>query len=160
MTDTSDIEHKFWKALRADRTAMLWVEGTPGSKPMTVLVDGDENQGPFWLFTSTDTQATKVLKPANVASLAFSSKGHDVFASIEGTLTVDNDRSVIDRLWSPFIAAWYEQGKDDPKLCLLRFDPSDAKVWVDASSLLAGVKLLFGADPKKDFKDKVAEITL
>ena len=160
MTDTADIERKFWKAIRSDRTAMLWVEGTPGSKPMTVLPDSDEDHGPFWLFTSTESHAVEALKPGNAASLAFSSKGHDVFASIDGRLTIDNDRAVIDRLWNPFIAAWYEDGKDDPKLCLLRFDPTDAKVWIDASSLLAGVKMLFGADPKQDFKDKVAEVSL
>ncbi|MGN6210424.1 pyridoxamine 5'-phosphate oxidase family protein [Asticcacaulis sp.] len=157
MTDTHDIEHKFWKALRADRTAMLWLEGTPGSKPMTVLVDGKEDTGPFWIFTSTDTEAAVVVHTGHPANLAFSSKGHDIFASIEGTVTIDNDRAVIDRLWNPFVAAWYE-GKDDPKLCLFRFDPSDAKAWIDASSLLAGVKLLLGADPKKDFQDKVSEI--
>lgn len=159
MTDTKDIERKFWKAIRSDRTAMLWVEGTPGSKPMTVLPDSDEDRGPFWLFTSTETHAVDAMSPASTAGLAFSSKGHDVFASIDGKLTIDNDRSVIDRLWNPFIAAWYES-KDDPKLCLLRFDPTDAKVWIDASSLLAGVKMLLGADPKTDFKDKVAKVSL
>lgn len=160
MTDTQDIERKFWHAIRSDRTAMFWLEGTPGSKPMTVLVDGDADHGPFWLFTSKETEAVSTLQPGDKASLAFSSKGHDVFASVDGTVTIDNDRSVIDRLWNPFVAAWYKDGKDDPKLCLLRFDPTDAKVWIDASSLLAGVKILFGSDPKTDFKDKVAEIPI
>jgi general stress protein 26 len=71
MTDTHDIERKFWKALRADRTAMLWLEGTPGSKPMTVLVDGKEDTGPFWIFTSTDTEAATVVHTGHPASLAF-----------------------------------------------------------------------------------------
>ncbi|MDV6330858.1 pyridoxamine 5'-phosphate oxidase family protein [Asticcacaulis sp. 201] len=158
MTDTNDIERKFWHAIRSDRTAMFWLEGTPGSKPMTVLIDGDSDEGPFWLFTSKQTLAVSTLQPGDKASLAFSAKGHDLFASIDGTVSIDNDRGVIDRLWNPFIAAWYEGGKDDPNLVLLRFDATEAKVWVDASSLLAGVKLLFGSDPKKDFKDKVAQI--
>ena len=33
---------------------------------------------------------------------------------------------MIDRLWNPFVAAWFE-GKDDPKLQLLRFDPADIR---------------------------------
>ena len=28
------------------------------------------------------------------------------------------------------------------------------------SSLVAGIKMLFGADPKQDYKDKVAEVHL
>jgi hypothetical protein len=59
-----------------------------------------------------------------------------------------------------FIAAWFEGGKDDPKLALLRLDAERAEIWVDASSLVAGIKLLFGADPKKDYKDKVAQVEL
>ena len=69
-------------------------------------------------------------------------------------------RAVIDRLWNSFVAAWYEGGKDDPKLQLLRLDAERAQIWVDASSMLAGVKVLLGIDPKQDYKDKVAEVSL
>lgn len=90
---------------------------------------------------------------------AFSSKGHDLFASVKGTLSIVNDRATIDRLWNPFIAAWFE-GKDDPKLVLLRLDPDQAEIWLNENNLLAGVKMLFGMDPKKDMDGKVAEVNL
>jgi general stress protein 26 len=137
---------------------MLSLDGVAGSQPMTVLTD--EERSPLWIFTSKETDLARALSPGQPASLAFSSKGHDVFASLLGRISPDNDRAVIDRLWNPFVAAWYKEGKDDPELCLLRFDVEDAKVWIDASSLVAGVKMLFGADPKKDYKDKVAEVHL
>jgi general stress protein 26 len=66
---------------------------------------------------------------------------------------------VIERLWNPFIAAWYE-GKDDPKLALLRLDAEDGEVWLNESSMLAGVKLLLGRDPKQDYKDKTGVVDL
>ena len=78
---------------------------------------------------------------------------HDVVPS------VTHDPATIERLWNPFVAAWYE-GKDDPKLTLLRLDAEHAEVWLDASSLLAGVKMLLGVDPKKDYADKVRDIDL
>ena len=90
----------------------------------------------------------------------FGSKGHDLFATIHGTLQVDNDRAVIDRLWNRYVAAWFDGGKDDPKLTLLRLDPERAEIWGDASSLVAGIKLLLGVDPKQEYKDKVAEVSL
>ena len=77
-----------------------------------------------------------------------------------GKLSVDNNRAVIDRLWNRFVAAWYEGGKDDPKLALLRLDAESAEVWLDEYSLVAGVKLLIGIDPKQDYKDKVAKVRL
>ena len=67
---------------------------------------------------------------------------------------------MIDRLWNPFVAAWYEDGKDDPQLALLRLDAECAEIWLDGSSLVAGVKALLGGDPKTDYKDKVAEVEL
>jgi general stress protein 26 len=66
---------------------------------------------------------------------------------------------IIDRLWNRFVAAWYD-GKDDPKIALIRLEPENAEIWIDASSVVAGIKMLLGIDPKEDYKDKVAEVTL
>jgi general stress protein 26 len=94
------------------------------------------------------------------ATATFASKGHDLFATVHGQLSLDNDRTVIDRLWNRYIAAWYEEGKEDPKLALLRFNPERAEIWLDASSLLAGIKLLLGSDPKQDYRDNVAKVSM
>jgi len=80
--------------------------------------------------------------------------------AVHGRLSLDNDRATIDRLWNPFIAAWFDGGKDDPKLALLRLDAERAEIWLDGSSIVAGIKMLFGADPKREYKDQVAEVAL
>jgi general stress protein 26 len=67
---------------------------------------------------------------------------------------------MIDKLWNPFVAAWYEGGKDDPKLQLLRFEPEHAQIWLNENSLFAGLKVLLGRDPKSDYDDKTAEVRL
>jgi len=150
------IEKKFWKALKADRTVLLGTRhATP--RPMTVLLDPEvEKTG--WIFTSRDNEIALDLRAPVDASAAFASKGHDVFAAILGTLSMSTDRQEIDRLWNPFVAAWFEGGKDDPKLTLLRFDMDSAEIWIDASSMVAGLKIIFGVDPKTDYADKVARI--
>ncbi len=75
-------------------------------------------------------------------------------------LRVDNDPAVIDKLWNRYVAAWYEGGKSDPKLALLRLDPEEGQIWLDASSLVAGIRMMLGADPKEEYKDKVAKVAL
>jgi general stress protein 26 len=67
---------------------------------------------------------------------------------------------VVDRLWNKFVAAWFEGGKDDPKLALLRLDPDQGQVWMNGSSLVAGARMLLGIDPKRDYQDKVAKVDL
>lgn len=161
MTERKDIIDKFWKSLRSDRTLMLSLHGSEeDGKPMTALVDGDDDRGPLWIFTARDTDLVQELRDGAPACAHFVGKGHDVFAAVRGRITPDNNRDVIDRLWSPFIAAWYEGGKTDPKLQLLRFDLDHAQIWLNEQSLFAGVKLLLGADPRKDYADKVAETPL
>ena len=90
----------------------------------------------------------------------FTSKGHDIWATVHGNLSQSTDRDVIDRLWNRFVAVWYEGGKDDPELALIRLDPENAEIWIDASSMVAGVKMLLGMDPKQDYKNKVANVEL
>jgi general stress protein 26 len=162
MTDTAEIEAKFWKAIRSDRTMMLALadEEAGHSQPMTAQLDGDENRGPIWFFASKDSDFVREISGSHQATAHFSSKGHDLFASLDGAITADNDRATIDRLWSTFVSAWFEGGRDDPKLQLLRFEPKNAQVWLNAHSLIAGIKLLLGSDPKEDFKDNVAELKL
>ncbi len=159
MTDNKDLESKLWKSLKSDRTVMLGIDGAEDghSRPMTAIVENES--GPIWFFTGKPNGVVENLQKGHRAIAAFSSKGHDLFASIHGSLSTSNDRAVIDRLWNPFIAAWFD-GKDDPKLVLLRFDADHAQVWLNESSLLAGVKLLFGVDPKEDYKDKVGDVSL
>ena len=163
MPTPQELEHKLWKSLRSDMTVMLGLSGAPGTltRPMTAQLDGDADRGPIWFFTARDTELSEALgvgtKPAFIA---YSSKGHDLFATVSGSVRIDNDRAVIDRLWNKFVAAWFEGGKDDPKLALLRFEPGDAEVWLNESSLLAGIKMMLGADPKKSYQDKVAKVRL
>lgn len=161
MSNPVDLAKKFWKALKSDRTVMLGLPDHENGRaqPMTAVFEGDHS-GPIWIFSAVDVDLVRAVEGGERdALLTFASKGHDLFATVEGRMRVDNDRETIERLWNPFIAAWYK-GKDDPKLRLLRFEPGDAQIWLNENSLFAGVKMMLGVDPKKDYKDKVAEVRL
>ncbi len=161
MPTPQELEKKFWSSIKSDRTVMLGLTSAENghTRPMTAQIENDEG-GPIWFFTSNETALVKQLGSAQSASLSLASKGLDLFASVQGQLSIDNDRAMIDKLWSPFVAAWFEGGKTDPKLALLRFDAGHAEIWENAHSLIAGIKMLLGSDPKKDYKDKVAEVNL
>lgn len=172
MATDAEIRAKFWKALKSDMTMFLGLaEGEDGhARPMTAqlddaLYDDGEYHGPLWFFTATDNNLYRMIQQQELGGSApramahFASKGHDIWATVHGGLSTSRDRATMDRLWNRFVAAWYE-GKDDPKIGLIRLDPEDAEIWIDASSLVAGIKMLIGVDPKKDYHDKVAEVRL
>ena len=160
MTNPAELTEKFWKALHADRTIMVGLAHVDDGhmRPMTAVTEGES--GPIWLFTSKHTALVSQLAGEGRAVASFVDKGHDLFASIHGRLVISNDPATIDRLWNPMIAAWYEGGKQDPDLVLLRFDAQEAEIWSNSNSLLAGLKMLFGSDPKRDLEDKVAKVKL
>ncbi len=166
MTNDTEITEKFWKALQSDRTMFLGLaDGEDGhARPMTAQLEDDGRQGdlyhgPIWFFTSTESQLYQQIGAGSRAMAHFASKGHDVWATVHGNLSTSQDRVTIDRLWNRFVAAWYD-GKDDPKIALIRLDPENAEIWTDASSVVAGIKMLLGIDPKEDYKEKVAEVSL
>lgn len=159
MATPEDLEKKLWEALRSDRTLMLGLDGVEDghARPMTACVE--DASAPIWFFTGKSNAVASKLSQSNRAIATFASKDHEIFASIQGNLVVDNDRVVIDRLWNPFIAAWFE-GKEDPNLVLLRFDAEHAEVWLNESSMLAGIKMLLSRNPKKDYSGKVADVDM
>lgn len=167
MTSETEIKEKFWKALKSDMTMFLGLaDGEDGhARPMTAQLDddgfqGNLYQGPIWFFTSKSSELYQQIGSGSRAMAHFASKGHDVWATVHGNLSQSQDPAVIDRLWNRFVAAWYEGGKDDPELALIRLDPENAEIWIDASSMVAGIKMLLGIDPKQDYKDKVANVAL
>jgi len=162
MSNQAEIEAKFWKALKSDMTLMLGLSGVEEGEcqPMTAQFDEESGENAIWFFSASDTGLVKAMGQTQRAVGHFASKGHDLFASLHGKLTLDNDRATLDRLWNRFVAAWYEGGKEDPKLRLLRFEPEHGQIWLNENSLFAGIKLLLGRDPKKEYRDKVAELRL
>jgi general stress protein 26 len=162
MTNETELKEKFWKSLKDDMTLMLALAGVEEghSQPMTAQFDDTLPEGPIWFFTAKDINLVKSMGQGHRAVAHFVSKGHEVFASLHGELTLDNDRARIERLWNRFVAAWYPGGKSDPNLQLIRFDPEEAQIWLNEHTLVAGVKLLMGMDPKKDYRDKVADVRL
>lgn len=160
MPTPQELEAKFWNSLKSDMTMMLGLDGVEDghTRPMTAQIDG--KRSPIWFFTSNENGIVQNLAKGDRAIATFASKGHDLFATIHGCISIDHDRATIDRLWNRFVAAWYEGGKDDPKLRLLRLEAERAEIWLDGSSFVAGIKMLLGVDPKQDYKKNVAEVNL
>ncbi len=161
MSTHAEIQGRFWTELKRDRIVMLGLDGARDGRtqPMTALVEGDQG-GPLWFFTARDNSLVQALGDSHRAIATFTGKGQDLFASIAGDLRLDNDPAAIERLWNPWTAAWFEGGKADPRLALLRFEAESAKIWLNASSIGAAIEWLLGRDPKESYREKVAEVSL
>lgn len=161
-----DLEAKLWKALGSSSPfVMLGLQGVEDSRtrPMTVQIDGEGAGRKIYFFADRRESLVEGLGQSHRAIASFQDKGHDIFAHIHGNLVVDNDRAVIDRLWNSMIAPWYEGGKDDPNLVLLRFDTETANVWENAGAehlVQAAVDFLGGDPEQPDYENHRADVNL
>jgi general stress protein 26 len=160
MPSTQELASKFWKALSSDRTMMLGLDGAEDGHTRPMTAQTEEDGSPIWFFTTRDNALVQKLGSRERAIATFASKGHDLFATVQGSLTMNTDRSVVDRLWNRHVAAWYEGGKDDPKLALLRLDAQHAEIWLNESSVFTGVRVLLGANPKKEYAENAGHVRL
>jgi general stress protein 26 len=160
----ADAEQAFWDHLKKSNTGMLGLD-QPGyhAQPMTAF--RDEETGTIWFFTRDDTDLAKdaAVGSGQSAMFHYGSKDQHVWACIAGELSVHgHDREVIDRYWNPVLAAWYPDGKDDPKLTILRFNAGDGRVWVSDGGLMKFAFEIAKANLTKTLPDSggVADVNL
>jgi general stress protein 26 len=160
MASEAELEARFWKELHSAPVVMIGLVGAHDAhaQPMTAFFD--EDHGPIWFFTAKDNGLVAKLAESHHAVANFVGKDHGLFATLHGQLSVEQNRAKVDHFWNSRIAAWYPGGRDDPKLALLRLDAHEAQIWLNGSSFGAAIKRLLGRDPKADYKDMVAEVTL
>jgi general stress protein 26 len=160
MADDAEIEKKFWTELKSSPFVMLGLDGARDGHTQPMAAKFEDDQGPIWFFTTKDNTLVQAMQKSHRAIATYVSKGHDLFASVHGTLDIDGDQATIDRLWDGHTEAWFDGGKDDPRLCLIRLDTDKAELWLGGSSFGAAITRLFGKDPKESYKDNIAKVTL
>jgi general stress protein 26 len=110
------------------RVCMLTTTAPDGrlhSHPMTT--QESEFDGDAWFIVDRQSEtATNVTTFAEV-NLAYA--GSSDWLSVAGTASLVEDQAKVEELWNPFADAWFEGGKDDPRVVLLRVKASEAQYW-------------------------------
>jgi len=141
-----ELREEFWKSLEDSPYLMIRLQDVPGhAEPMTAQLDRDAHHE-IWFFASRKNR----IASGGRAMAQFSSKGHDVFACIDGRLVEETDQAVLDKHWNKYAEAWFEGGRDDPDLMMLRFEIAEAEVWTAEPGFVGRFKLLAGARIKSD----------
>ncbi len=102
------------------------------SRPMST--QQFEFDGELWFFTSDDTHKVEEIEKDNRVNAAYSNPDDNLYLSLSGRAEVVKDRAKIEELWSPILKAWFPEGMDDPRLCLLKIAVDQAEYWDAPSS--------------------------
>jgi len=130
INDREAVEKRLWGEIEKQHLGMLGiVDGEPQHfQPMTAFAE--EHGGKIWFFTRTDTDLAQDAQSGRQAMFIVQSRDKELQACISGELSVQMDRERLERWWNPHVAAWYPEGKDDPRLTMLCLDCDEARVWV------------------------------
>lgn len=154
--DTDEIREEFWESIADSPFVMIALDSDhKHSIPMRAQLDKDANSA-IWFYTSRDNRLAK----GGPAMVQFVSKGHDLFACVSGTLTEETDPAIIDKHWSNAVEAWYDQGRQDPSLLMLRLDLRDAEIWEADPGVVGMFKMMTGMTMSGDEMGDHAKVAL
>ena len=90
----------------------------------------DRENGRLWFFSRTETDMAKDTAQPRQAMFIVQSKDQEMQACISGQLVQRIDRAQLEEHWNAHVAAWYPDGKDDPRLTMLCLQCEDARIWL------------------------------
>lgn len=126
------------------------VEGARIATVTTVAADGKlvsrplavqhrDFDGDLWFFTQDPSHKTEQVAAHDQVNVAFATD-HG-WVSISGTASVSHDQAQIDEFWNSHAEAWFDGGRDDPAVALLKVQAESAEYWsVDDPKLVTAVK--------------------
>ena len=155
MSESGELKKQLWKYLTQSPFVMVGLTGAQQhSEPLTIQLDDDQVDTLFFFVERGNRVAS-----GGPAMVQYQSKGHDFFACLSGTISVSNDRAMVDKLWSKQVEAWFPGGKDDPEVLLIRFDIADAELWEADMSLSGKFKMLFGGTIRPEETGRHARVS-
>lgn len=111
-------------------TAMLVTaaaDGTLRSRPMAT--QQMDEQGNLWFFTDSTSGKVDEIRDDQHVNVAFASPEENKYLSISGRASVVRDREKIDALWNSSVEPWFQGGKSDPSVTLIRVHVEAAEYW-------------------------------
>lgn len=124
------------------------------TRPMAVQIIDDD--GNLWFLSSVDSHKNEELKNNDAVQLLFQGDPHTDFMNVFGHATVSKDRDKIEELWNPLLKTWFTEGKDDPRLTVIKVTPAEGYYWDSKhGKFVAFAKMAIGAAIGKTLDDSI-----
>lgn len=127
--DPAELQRRLWKELDHAKFGMLGLVGGEPHHMQPMALFADEASDAIWFYTNKATDLFKQTGDGHDAMFCLMAKDEEFQACLHGRLTPSHDQAKIDEYWSPFVSAWFPEGKDDPGLTLMKLELKDARVW-------------------------------
>lgn len=96
-------------------------------RPMSVLEVDDE--GNLWFISQKDSHKNDEIANDPFTHLFFQENKNSGFLNVYGISELVNDRKKVEELWNPLLKVWFQNGKDDPNISLIKVAPTSVYYW-------------------------------
>jgi general stress protein 26 len=128
--------------------------GSFNTRPMSAEQIDDE--GNLWFLSASDSHKNKEISIDPSVQLLFQGSHHSDFMSINGKAEISRDKNKIEELWDGIMKTWFTEGKDDPRITVIKVTPVDGYYWdTKHSEAVAFVKTVIGAVAGKTLDDSI-----
>lgn len=139
---------QFWEMTDDIRAGMLGVDGS--GQHMQPMHPNCEHEGRnIWFFVKKDSDLAQTIGSGAHGHFCVIGRNHDYHACVSGRLTLEHNAAMIDRFWNSVTAAWFN-GKDDPKLTLVKMALEDGVAWGSVGTVKFGWEVLKANMSEKD----------
>ncbi|WP_150910374.1 pyridoxamine 5'-phosphate oxidase family protein [Marinobacter halotolerans] len=139
----SSPEHKqkIWDLIKNIKTGMLTTRHGEELRSRPMVLVQDEYDGKLWFYTDLDSEKVFELESDNDVCVSFADPEDHVYVSLTGVGRAVQDKSLIDKYWNPFVAAWFPEGKDAPNVGMVEIKVEKGEHWnSDSSKMVKSVK--------------------
>ena len=102
------------------------------SLPITVRpmsLQETDTEGNLWFISSDASNKNFQIAEDNRVQLLFMNNSNSEYLSVFGKAYIYKDKATIEDKWSNLASAWFEDGKDDPNVSIIRVAPEDTYYW-------------------------------
>lgn len=129
-------------------------EGLFTTRPMSA--DHVDEDGNFWFLSPEDSDKNADISKDPHVQLLLQGSDHSDFLTLYGKVTISKDKESIDKLWNPLLKTWFTEGKDDPRITVLKFSPIKGYYWDTKHGMaVALVKRVIGAVKGETYDDSI-----
>jgi len=127
---------------------------TQGVRPMSIRKVDEE--GNLWFLSASDSHKNQEVQADPKVRVYLQATKHSGFIFLDGTASISRDRQRIDDLWDPILKTWFTEGKDDPRVTVIKFTPNSGYYWDNKhGNFIAGTKMVIGAAIGKTLDDSI-----
>ncbi len=124
------------------------------TRPMSTAQVDDE--GNLWFLSASDSYKNEEVDYDPNVQLFYVNTPDSEYLTVFGKAYISTDRKKIDEVWKPIAKAWFTEGKDDPRITLLKVVPEEAYYWdTKTNKMVAMLKIITAAVTGKTMDDGV-----